>query len=221
MDAVADVQDARAEHGLHPVRQPDQVSTARAAVVHTLLWPRSRGPVPNDIAVIIYRYTLSHAGRTDPRRGRRTTSTCETRTAGNPRAGRTDPDDRRKKKHGKRHYGEKNHVSVKRKHRQLRGYMDLSQFRAAPSARLSVSLRRGPSDGALEAMISPTLWSTLRSHPGSRSCPPRMRRVVGTGAMPTRSGWSRKPWGTSAGLSDSAAASGEPACNRVPVSTRC
>lgn len=59
----------------------------------------------------------------------------------------------------------------------------------------NVTLRRKPSDGALEAMISSTLWSTLRSHPRSRSCPPRMRRVVATGAMRTRSGWSRKAIG--------------------------
>ena len=58
-----------------------------------------------------------------------------------------------------------------------------------------VTLRREPSDGALEAMISPTLWSTLRSHPRSRSCPPRTRRGGGTGATRTRSGWSRKAIG--------------------------
>jgi hypothetical protein len=58
-----------------------------------------------------------------------------------------------------------------------------------------VTLRRRPSDGAMDAMVSPTLWSTLRSHRTSRSCPPRTCRGVGTGAMRTRSGWSRKATG--------------------------
>ena len=59
----------------------------------------------------------------------------------------------------------------------------------------NVTLRRGPSDGARWVMVSPTLWSTLRSHRTSRSCPPRTCRGVGTGAMRTRSGWSRKATG--------------------------
>jgi hypothetical protein len=52
--------------------------------------------------------------------------------------------------------------------------------RRVRSGGFAVSLWGGPSDGALEAMISPTLWSTLRSHPRSRSCLTRIRRGGGT-----------------------------------------
>lgn len=72
----------------------------------------------------------------------------------------------------------------------LANWTDVRLYNVA--GRSNVSLRRGPSDGALEAMINPTLWSTLRSHPRSRSCPPRTRHGVGTGATRTRSVWSRK-----------------------------
>ncbi len=70
-----------------------------------------------------------------------------------------------------------------------------ASFSIAVIIAITVTLRWGPSDGALEAVISPTLWSTLSSHPRSRSCLPRMGRGVGTGATRTRSGWSRKAIG--------------------------